>query len=446
MAPQPDQSRAFQAPRGTRDFYPIELARRRWIEEKWRRTAVRHGFEEIDGPTFEHLDLYTVKSGEGIVSELFSFTRQGGDTRFALRPEFTPTLARLAAARANALPKPTKWFSVGPYFRAERPQRGRLREFLQWNVDVIGDDSAEADAELILCCIDLLRSVGLIETDVRVKVSHRNIASTLLQSVGIPTEDHENWLPLLDRWSKISNEAFIEDAGKIGGSKQQALKILETFESELDSQGFTETWLENPNVTGVDLYVDSMLRSIQKAGEIEWVDIDRTIVRGLAYYTGTVFEVHEATGAERAIAGGGRYDNLIELFDGPPTPAVGFAMGDVVLSLVLQDKGLMPTDEQIAQDLGLRPDVFVIPTADTEHLIKPLVARLRREGMHARHTYKSTRNVGKLLKEAGAANAKLAVILESAESATLKDLDSGEQRDVPIDGLVDAIQESQSAG
>ena len=151
------------------------MARLRYIQDAWRRTSINHGFDEIDGPTFEHLDLYTVKSGEGIVSELFSFERFGGEKTFALRPEFTPTLARMYAAKAASLPKPTKWFWQQNCYRAERPQRGRLREFCQWNCDIIGDDSPAADAECIACCVGVLESLGLTPRDVRIRISHRAI-------------------------------------------------------------------------------------------------------------------------------------------------------------------------------------------------------------------------------------------------------------------------------
>src|ERR1051325_11337269 len=173
---------AFQAPKGTRDLYPIDAARRRVVLEAWRSAVIRHGFEEIDGPIFEHLDLYTVKSGEGIVSELFSFERFGGEKTFALRPEFTPTLARMYAAKAASMPKPTKWFWTQNCFRAERPQRGRLREFYQWNCDIIGNEQdpgaqARADAECIACCVDLLELVGLTPQHVRVRVNDRGVVS-----------------------------------------------------------------------------------------------------------------------------------------------------------------------------------------------------------------------------------------------------------------------------
>jgi len=425
------ESNAFQSPTGTRDFYPIEAARRRFINEAWRRASVLHGFEEVDGPIFEHLELYTVKSGEEIVADLFSFTRKGAEKTYALRPEFTPTLARLYATKANSLPKPTKWFTSGPFFRAERPQRGRLREFLQWNVDLLGDASSGADAEIIATCVSLLRGLGLSEKDVRVKINHRKALAEWLVQRGLPQERHAELLKLLDSKAKMPQSEFVKELGKFGFAPEQA---------DVFQKGIIRVTVDDRTPTGTpaDTVIDltyfseavaPLVQELTAAGVIDWVDFDLSIVRGLAYYTGMVFEVHETSGADRAIAGGGRYDNLVELFGGPPTPAVGFGMGDVVLALVLQDRGLMPDDAKLMELAGLRPDVFVLsngsPEADAQ--VKPLVSLLRQRGLHARHTYRATKNVGKLLEEALKLRSRFAVILESGTSATVKNLETGQQ-------------------
>jgi len=435
-----------QAPSGTRDLYPADAARRRFIMEAWRSASVRHGFEEVDGPTFEHLDLYTVKSGQAIVSELFSFQRTGGEKTYALRPEFTPTLARLFAARANALPKPSKWFMAGPFFRAERPQRGRLREFLQWNVDFLGlagdpkspeelaRATAAADAEIIATCVSMLATLGLGPRDVRVKINHRKALGDWLVSRGLPEARHAELLTLLDAKGKVPPPEFAAKLAAFGFSPEQA---------EVFQKGIIRTTVDDPASARGDTVLDltffsqavaPLSEQLAQAGILDWVDFDLSIVRGLAYYTGMVFEVHEASGGERAIAGGGRYDNLVELFDGPPTPAVGFGMGDVVLSLVLQDRGLMPTDAKLAEAAGLRADVFVISNGlpESDVMVRPLVAACRAAGLHARHTYRTTRNVGKLLQEAGAARARFAAIIEGAAGVTLKDLETGQQTEKPV--------------
>jgi histidyl-tRNA synthetase len=416
------------------------------VMNRRRAASVRHGFDEVDGPTFEHLDLYTVKSGEGIVSELFSFQRTGGDRTYALRPEFTPTLARLYAARASTLPRPTKWFMTGPFFRAERPQRGRLREFLQWNIDLLGlagDPKspqeaalarAAADAEVIATCVSLLAGLGLTPRDVRVRINHRQALTDWFTQRGLPAQRHPDLLNLLDARGKMPGAEFSARLAGFGFTPEQA---------EVFQRGIIRKTVDDPASPAGDTVLDltffhqavtPLTHQLTQAGILDWIDFDLSVVRGLAYYTGMVFEVHEAGGNERAIAGGGRYDNLVELFGGPPTPAVGFGMGDVVLSLVLQDKGLMPPDARIAEAAGIRPDVFVVSNGqpDSEGALRPLVAQLRAAGLHARHTYRTTRNVAKLLQEAAGVNARVAVIIESGSTATVKDLVTGSQTPSPV--------------
>jgi len=436
----------FQAPKGLRDFYPIDAAKRRFITEAWRSTSLRHGFEEVDGPTFEQIELYTAKSGDAIVSEIFGvfsgkdeeeLTRltQTRQAPYALRPEFTPTLARLYAARAGSLPKPTKWFMSGPFFRAERPQRGRLREFLQWNVDMLGDSSPQADAEVIACCVSLMRSLGFTPQDLRVKINHRSALQEWLRSIGIVDAAHAALFKLLDQRGKMPAPVFAQQIAAFGFTPAQA---------EVFQKGIVRVTVDDPaappavpgavpesvvDLTYFSHAVMPLAQQLVQAGVIDWVDFDLSIVRGLAYYTGMVFEVHEAGGNDRAVAGGGRYDNLVEVFGGPPTPAVGFGMGDVVLSLVMQDKGLWPDDSGVLRATGLAPDVFVISngTPEAELLLRPVVARLRAAGLHTRHTYKTTKNVGKLIQEAVGLRARVALILESATTASIKDLGTSVQ-------------------
>ncbi|MFN0010891.1 MAG: histidine--tRNA ligase [Phycisphaerales bacterium] len=476
-APKPQHAAPIAAPTGTRDLYPIELARRRFIEDKWRKVAIRHGFDEIDGPTFEHASLYAVKSGDGILGELFqTFSgkdeervkkmgaalatgERGGDAMapYALRPEFTPTLARMYAARAKQLPQPTKWFWQGTCFRAERPQRGRLREFWQWNCDIIGGaDSLSADVEAFACCVDLLQACGLTPADVTIKISDRTVFSEMLVSVGIQRSSVPSWLVLIDRFASLSESDRMTEAARFGATAEELLRVTHLLsgtdpearhqaEAALHARGLGNTAEEIKSAARelvrvqIGTSVESMNRlaeEVAKAGLLRWFHLDTKVVRGLAYYTGMVFEVHETSGAMRAIAGGGRYDNLIELFGGPPTPAVGFGMGDVVLSLVLQDKkgpdgkALMPSDRDIAAALGLRPDAFVISNglSESDAQVAPLLASLRRAGLHARRSYKSTKNIGKLLKEGADAGARFAVIIENGAEATVKDLDTNQQR------------------
>lgn len=429
---------AFQAPKGTRDFYPSDLAVRRHIEHAWRSASVDCGFDEVEGPTFEHLELYTAKSGEGIVNELFSFRRAGGENDYALRPEFTPTLARMVAARAGSLPVPVKWFAIPNMFRAERPQRGRLREFVQWNIDVCGVEGATTDVDVIAVAILALERLGLTPNDVQVRISHRVAIARMLGALGVPAEKSADAMTLLDRRDKLKPEEFAQRAGELGLSADAVARF--------DTAARTTQRLAEPISTlaariGIAADELSALNEVRaaadRAGILDWCTVDVGIVRGLAYYTGTVFEVHEISGAERAVAGGGRYDGLVELFGGPKMPACGFGMGDVVLANVLRDRKLLPDD---GTALLPRPDVFVISAGGeaAESELPRLLMRLRRAGLHARTSARATRNVGKLLGDAGKARARFAVILgaELADgNVSLKDLDAGAQQVVPLAGI-----------
>lgn len=441
-------STRFQAPKGTRDFYPTEMNWRRHLENAWRAASIRHGFDEIEGPMFESLDLYKVKSGEGIVSELFSFEDRGG-RQLALRPEFTPTLARMVVAKAASLPKPIKWFSIPVHFRAERPQRGRLREFLQWNVDFIGDDSPLADAEVLGVAIDLLADLGLTREIVRVRLSHRETISKLLLNLGLSESQFIPAFTLLDKRDKITPEEFQRQGRAIGFNENTVQQFDELARSNVSAEkdwDHIAAMFATPGATDSNdralSELQSIHRALNEAGLAPWCDFDLGIVRGLAYYTGMVFEVHESTGKERAIAGGGRYDRLIESFGGPPLPACGFGMGDVVLSLVLEDHYLKPDPE------GLRPnpELFIINAADgneSAQLIPGLLNQMRHAGIHTRRSYKTTRNLGKLLKEAGNQSAQFTAVLgrefTERKVIVLKDMDSGIQVEIKPHQLAKAV-------
>ncbi len=421
----------LQAPKGTRDFYPEEMAWRRHLHEAWRSVSLRHGFEEVDGPIFERLDLYRIKSGEGIVSELFHFEDRGG-RELAIRPEFTPTLARMVAAKAASLPRPVKWFCVPNLCRAERPQRGRLREFDQWNIDMLGLDDPLADAEVIAVAVDLLGELGLTEEQVLVRISHREVVRRILGSLGVGDEQMGDALALLDGRAKMPPEGFAEKAGGLGLDEAGIAKLdaicRQPFPvGEVDALRRAAE-IEDPleDLTALD----DMLATF---GLGDWCVYDLGIVRGLAYYTGVVFELHVTSGQERALGGGGRYDGLVEMLGGPPMSAVGFGMGDVVLTNLLEDEGLIPPD------LGPRPDAFVFAITDEAASHVPrILAELRRAGLHARMSYKATRKVGKLLKDAQGCRARFAVLLDEgiAEGrASVKALDTGVQEDVEVGSL-----------
>ncbi len=421
----------IQAPKGTRDYYPQEMAWRNFLENAWRSVSVRNGFEEVEGPIFESLDLYKVKSGEGIVSELFHFTDRG-DREMAIRPEFTPTLARMVAMRANALPKPIKWFSMPNLCRAENVQRGRLREFLQWNVDMMGIEGPQADAETIFTAVDSLRALGLKAEHVKVKISHRDVVKRIMLRLGVAEELIPSAFVLLDKRDKMEPAEFSAAVAKLGLDAQTIERFNAVARIKLSGAGAWSEIAEKFAIPEQDLQdLGALHEQLAAFGISDWCEYDLGIVRGLAYYTGTVFEVHEATGAERAIAGGGRYDQLIELFDGPKTPAVGFGMGDVVLTLVLQDKGLVPAD------VSPPVDVFVLAADEASRKVMPgIVAMLRGAGLHTRMSYKTSTNVGKLLKDADNVRARFAVIVESEgfsrKTVKLKNLRDQSQSEVLI--------------
>lgn len=454
-------TRRFQAPKGTRDFYPDDMAVRRYIEGVWRQTAINHGFDEVEGPTFEHLELYTHKSGPGIVSEIFH-VHSGKDEEqvaamkkgeaaapYALRPEFTPTLARMVAARAAELPRPIKWFAIPQMFRAERPQRGRLREHIQWNVDFIGgDNSAKADAELIAVALDALARLGLGPTDLKVLLNDRAYSQAMAIKAGIAQEKYESMRWVRDNFDRIPPERRKAEFEAKGINEGDVTKWIQ-FENLSNEVANDPTLTPNERAAKIGISQDLIIAVLQVRFELDqlgfqgWHESEAGIVRGLAYYTGTVFEM--IAEGERAIAGGGRYDNLIESFGGPSLPACGFGMGDVVLGNLLHDKGLLK-EEHYLRDV--RPDAFVIAADDaTGARLPAIVASLRRERLHIRHSYKSTRNVGKLLGEASKSHARFAVILGKElqnNLVVLKDLASGEQKEMNLNDLASRLRHART--
>ncbi len=312
----------FKALKGTRDFYPEEMALRNWLIDAFRRVSLRNGFVEFDAPVMEYLDLYRVKSGDEIVSQLFSLTDRGG-RELALRPEMTPSLARMVNARINTLPRPIKWFSIPRCFRAEKPQKGRLREFFQWNVDVIGSDDVLADAECIATCVDLLREVGLSSDHVRVHIGSRPLAIAALRKAGVSEQNMDAALAALDKYRKVPDAVFVKLLTE-SGVPSKGVDLIRRF---LDAPGIDQVKDILCDIPGVDEERDkleALETYLDDLGIADYCERDMSIVRGLAYYTGIVYEVlADPKLGLRAVAGGGRYDNLLQVLGGPEIGATG---------------------------------------------------------------------------------------------------------------------------
>ncbi len=388
---------------GFRDFYPETLAVRRYLFDKWRTTAIRYGFREYDGPPLEPLDLYRLKSGDEIVKQLYNFIDKG-EREVALRPEMTPTLARMVGAGHRNYKKPIKWFAIPQLFRYEKQQRGRLREHFQFNADIIGETDVGADAELIALAIDTMRSLGLAEQDVVVRVSDRRAWHRFLTGLGIPDEQLYTAFQAID---KMEREPVEQTRAKLGPVADQVLEFA-----------------------GQKHPKDELGQLFAQLGPLaKFCEVDFKIVRGLAYYTGIVWEIHDRKGELRAVAGGGRYDNLLKLVGGVDLPALGFGMGDVVLTELLKDRGLLP-----AYNAGL--DCFVVIADETLRLpALQMIHGLREAGISVDYALASDK-VGKQFQLAAALGARFAVVVGAQEwpggEVKVKNLATGVEERVAV--------------
>jgi histidyl-tRNA synthetase len=407
---------------GFRDFYPEALAVRRYVFDKWRDVARRYGFREYDGPPLEPLELYTQKSGDEIVGQLFNFVDKG-DRAVALRPEMTPTLARMVGAHHRDYKKPIKWFAIPQLFRYEKQQRGRLREHFQFNADIIDETDVSADAELIALAIDTLRSFGLTKADFVVRISSRKTWVEKLRSFGI--EDENQQRVVFQAIDKIEREPIEATRTKLRNamvSDSAIASILETIQNrEYDPA----------NAKYMPFDVGEVWNKLPESHR-DFCAIDFKIVRGLAYYTGIVWEIHDRKGELRAIAGGGRYDNLLKQVSGVDLPALGFGMGDVVLGELLKDRGLLPKSfgeldcYVVIADEALRPEAL------------KLIHGLRDGGIAVDYALAPTK-VGKQFQVAVAAGARFAVTIGPDEWSTgevkLKNLSAQTEERVKISDL-----------
>ena len=411
---------------GFRDFPPEDFARRSHIQGAWRRVAQRYGFQEYDGPPLESLDLYVEKSGDEIVGQLYNFVDKG-DRDVALRPEMTPSLARILAKRSRGMSKPIKWFSMPQLFRYERAQRGRLREHFQWNVDIIGEPSVAADAEVLAIAIDGLRELGFTAKDFSARVSDRRLLTALLLVIGVQEENLGATFGVIDKIERLPAEKaehlLVEEAG-LDKAEIEVLKSL------LSSTGIDDVARE----FGDDARVAEELHRFRQYTDMlgamglgDFVELDLRIVRGLAYYTGIVFELFDRKGDLRAICGGGRYDRLLELVGGDPQPAVGFGMGDVVLGELLKEMNLVPEYERAL-------DYFLVAVTGEEYPAALRLAHQLRDQGHSVAYGLKQQGVAKQMKAAAREGANIVLIIGPDELANgtvlVRDMTSGEQREV----------------
>ncbi len=415
-------------PRGMRDFYPEDVRLRSWLFGLWREVSEAFGFSEYDGPVVESEELYTLKSGNEIVDQLYNFQDKGG-RKLALRPEMTPTLARMIIAKGSSLPKPIKWFSIPQCFRYERMSRGRKREHYQWNLDIIGVEEVTAEAEVIAAAIEFLRRVGLGADDFTVFLSNRRLLSSLLRCKGLPEEKFADACLVIDKKGKVSEPSLKKMMREIGLSSSGAGSVLEVL--QIESLEEAEQLLMKGGVDVAPLNeTKRVFDYLSYHGLGDFCRFDVSIVRGLLYYTGPVFEFFDTERKFRAICGGGRYDNLLESYGGGKVTAVGLGFGDVVITEILAEKGLLP-------DFSYRLDYAVIPFSEAERNVATEVAQsLRSRGMKVSMTLEP-RKLRKALAEADKAGAEKVVIVAPDELAVgkvvVRDMKTGGEHTVPIE-------------
>ena len=420
---------------GFRDFYPDQLATRNYLISVWREVARRYGFVEYDGPPLEPLELYTKKSGDEIVGQLYTFTDKG-DRQVALRPEMTPTLARMVAAKANAMRKPIRWFSIPQLFRYERQQKGRLREHFQLNVDIIGEASVAADAELLAVAIDIMRELGLSASDVRARVSDRRLLTALLLEVGVKQNEATAVFAAIDKIGREPREVTREKIEKAVASADAARSLARALERATDLNALAAEFRNSRSVMESITRLREYMRFLDALGVGEWIDFDLSIVRGLAYYTGIVFELFDAKGEFRAICGGGRYDDLLSTIGDIDLPALGFGMGDVVLTELLRARDLLPavtvgTEYWVAaDDDSMLPDVMQV------------AGKLRAKSHSVEYALKS-QTLARQLKAASSAGVQNVVLLRRDDFAngnvTVKKLADGSEQNVALDTFLNSV-------
>lgn len=341
-------SENLQPPRGMRDFYPEDMLLRNFIFDAWKQASVQAGFDQYDASVVETLDLLKRKSGEEIVNQIYNFQDKSGRD-LALRPEMTPTLARMISAKQSSLPAPVKWFTIAQCFRYERMTKGRKREHYQWNMDIIGEDSVAAEAEIISAAIRAIQLMGLEKSDFKIHFSSRALLASLLLDIGIPAVHHQTTFLALDKRGKIDDTEIQNLLAKDGISDSVAKQIFQLLEIASIEDAAKTLKGQSDALDAVRTFL-SMAESY---GIADTLKFDISVVRGLTYYTGIVFEAFDANKTSRAIFGGGRYDNLLSDVGGTPASGVGLGFGDVVIADILTEKGIIgPTTRPHATIIG----------------------------------------------------------------------------------------------
>jgi len=423
-------------PKGTRDFYPEDMRLRTWLFDQWRTTAKAFGFVEYDAPVLENESLYTRKAGEEVTQQLYNFVDKG-DRQVALRPEMTPSLARMVMAKKGGLPLPLKWYSIPQCWRYERMTRGRRREHFQWNMDVWGIQGAEVEAELISAMVHFFENIGLTSDDVGIKVNSRLVIGEVLTELGIPEEKFAATCVLVDKLEKVPIDAIQGDLEELGLDQSVVEKLLQVLtKKSIDS--LRDTLGEESQAVQ---QLSKFMSLCEAYGIQDWIIFDASVVRGLAYYTGIVFEAFDRKGQLRAIAGGGRYDKLLETFGGDPTPAAGFGFGDAVIVELLKERKVLPSFESAGTDT-----VIFAMSEDLYKVAVSVATSLRKAGQSVDVVLENKKPKW-VFKYADRIGASYCVVVGADEYANgevaIKDLSAGEQQSVKIDSLAEWVASKQ---
>ncbi len=416
----------LQPVRGVRDFYPEDMRRRQWLFDTWRNTAKGFGMEEYDACVLEHEALYLRKAGEEIAEQLYHFEDKN-QRRLALRPEMTPSLARMVLQRKNTLSFPLKWFSLPQCFRYERMTRGRRREHFQWNADIVGTADLWADVEIVCLLLSAMGNLGLNAETVQLHLNHRGLMSAVLKRAGIPMHQMVEVLVVMDKRDKLNAADFKKQLTELGLHSAQVDGVL----TLMDAKSLPDV-ADLLQEEGVLRELDDIMAAVQKAGFGDWVVFDPSVVRGLAYYTGLVFEGRDTKGELRAICGGGRYDGLLSTLGGPPTPAVGFGFGDAIIMEVLQSSALLP-------NMPNQGDDAVIPYgSEAGEMAMQVAMKLRAQGRRVYVDF-SFRRLKRSLSKAVEQGFLRAILLMPEELArgmvVVRDLRTHQETAIPLHQL-----------